>query len=206
MIEEVREMRVKICGLTSPEDAAFAARAGADAVGVVMYSDSPRSIDERRAREIFAAVGPFTATVVVTHTTSAADLAAIIALRPTAVQIFYPHQVDEDAPVRVIRAVGGGRMPPFPGKTDAYIVDESMGRGRAFDPIVARRFLERCPLPVVLAGGLTPGNVGSAVSLHPYAVDVCSGVEVSPGVKDRAKVLAFIRAAKADPVQTGRPA
>ncbi|WP_343044925.1 phosphoribosylanthranilate isomerase [Methanofollis tationis] len=191
--------RVKICGLTRVEDAVAAERAGADAVGVVMCSDSPRSIGAGAARAVFSAVGPFTATVVATHTADPDELDRILALRPTAVQISYPHEMPEDAGARVIRVTGQGRPLP-PGRTDAYIVDESCGTGRPFDPAFSRAFAELSSLPVILAGGLTPENVGAAIAaVRPYAVDVCSGVETAPGVKDHGLIERFIAAAKATP-------
>ena len=99
-------MRIKCCGITRVRDALFAEQAGADAIGVVLFiSSSPRSVPVDRAREIFDAVGPFTATVAVTHTTSEEDLAQILALRPTAIQIFHPFVFAEDPDVKVIRAI-----------------------------------------------------------------------------------------------------
>ncbi|MBP2146518.1 phosphoribosylanthranilate isomerase [Methanofollis sp. W23] len=189
-------VRVKICGVTRPEDARAAEAAGADAVGVVMYSDSPRSVSPDKASAIFSALGPFMARVVVTHTPSPEDLAEVLALGPTAVQISYPHDVPETCGTAVIRVVGRDRPVP-PLHADAYIVDESMGRGRLFDPVSARRIIEKSGVPVVLAGGLTPENVRAAVrAVGPYAVDVCSGVETRPGVKDPALVRGFVAAVK----------
>lgn len=198
-------VRVKICGVTRVEDAVTAERAGADAVGVVMYSDSPRSIGPEKAEEIFAALGPFTARVVVTHTTSPADLARVLALHPTAVQVSYPHAVPTESGVRVIRVVEGIPLPP---DADAYIVDRSCGTGRLFDASSVRAVMQESRVPVVLAGGLDPGNVRAAVeALRPYAVDVCSGVERSPGVKDPALIRAFVAAARGCPSgESGRPA
>ncbi|QSZ68390.1 phosphoribosylanthranilate isomerase [Methanofollis aquaemaris] len=189
-------VRVKICGVTRPEDARVAEAAGADAVGVVMFSDSPRSIGPDEAAAVFSALGPFTARVVVTHTTSPEDLARVLALHPTAVQISYPHGVPTGCGTAVMRVVGRERPAP-PLHADAYIVDESMGRGHLFDPASARSFVEESRVPVVLAGGLTPENVRAAVrAVRPYAVDVCSGVEIEPGVKDPALVRAFVAAVK----------
>jgi phosphoribosylanthranilate isomerase len=188
-------MRVKVCGITRVEDARFAERAGADAVGVVMFSDaSPRSVPESRAQEIFAALGPFTMTVGVTHTTSEKDLDRILALRPDAIQISYPFVFDEDPGVRVLRVIGRGDV--VPQDCDAVVVDESMGGGRRFDQAFARKVVQTSTVPVVLAGGLTPENVGDAIrKIHPYAVDVASGVEERPGIKDHQKISAFIAAA-----------
>lgn len=188
-------MRIKICGITRPMDAQHAEQLGADAVGVVVLSESPRSVPTERAREIFEAVGPFMATVAVSHTRSETDLAEMIALHPSAVQISYPFVFDEDPGVRVIRVIGRGD--PLPGDCDAIIVDDSHGQGRNYDPSYARSAVERSTVPVILAGGLTPENVGEAVrQVCPYAVDVATGVEASPGIKDYEKIRTFIAACR----------
>jgi phosphoribosylanthranilate isomerase len=188
-------MRVKICGITRPDDARFAEQAGADAIGVVLFSDSKRSVSLRRAEEIFAAVGPFTTTVAVTHTKSTEDLAQIIALKPDAIQISHPFEFGQDPGARVIRVIGRGD--PLPEDCDAVIVDDSHGEGLQFDPGYARETVQRSKVPVILAGGLTPENVGEAIRrVRPYAADVASGVEVSPGIKDKKKVRAFIAACR----------
>jgi len=190
-------MRVKICGITRPEDARFAEEAGADAIGVVVFSGdvSRRSVSVGRAKEIFSAVGPFTTTVAVTHTGSQDDLDQIIAMRPDAIQISFPFQFSEDPGVRVIRVVGRGE--PLPEDCDAVIVDDSHGGGRPFDAGYAQDTVQRSKVPVILAGGLTPENVAEAVRrVRPYAADVASGVELSPGIKDKEKVRAFIAACR----------
>lgn len=190
-------MRVKVCGITRPEDAQFAEQHGADAIGVVVFSDgiSPRVVGEERAREIFDAVGPFITTVAVSHTTSEEELSRMIALRPHAIQISHPFRFEEDPGVAVIRVIGRGN--PLPGDCDAIIVDDSHGRGREFDPSYACDIVKRSTVPVILAGGLTPENVGLAIQrVRPYAADVASGVELSPGIKDPKKVRAFIAACR----------
>jgi phosphoribosylanthranilate isomerase len=189
-------MRIKICGITRPEDAYFAERCGADAIGVVVCSPgSKRSVSLQQAREIFAAVGPFTTTVAVTHTRSAEDLAQILAIRPGAVQLFYPFAPEKGTGVKVIRAIG--RNDPLPAACDAVIIDESHGGGKAFDLSCARDAVLRSEVPVILAGGLTPQNVAGAIrEVQPYAVDVATGVEISPGIKDYEKVRAFIAACR----------
>jgi phosphoribosylanthranilate isomerase len=190
-------MRIKICGITRPEDARFAEEAGADAIGVVVFSGgvSRRVVSPERAREIFDSVGPFTTTVAVSHTDSREELEQMIALHPTAIQISHPFTFQEDPGVKVIRVIGRGD--PLPVDCDAIIVDDSHGKGRAYDPSYARDAMERSTIPVILAGGLTPENVGEAVcQVRPYAVDVASGVEVSPGIKDYEKIQAFIAACR----------
>ena len=81
--------------------------------------------------------------------------------------------------------------------TDAIIVDASQGRGKTYSPAYARDIMNRTTLPVILAGGLNPDNVAEAVrNIRPYAVDVASGTESSPGIKDPEKVRAFIQNAR----------
>jgi len=188
-------MRIKICGITSPEDAQYAEREGADAIGVVLFSASPRSVPVERAREIFNAVGPFTATVAVTHTQSEDELNRIRDLHPTAIQISHPFTFKEDPDVRIIRVITRGDT--LQKDCDAIIVDESHGSGKSFDLSHAREVVKRSVVPVILAGGLTPENVGEAIrGVRPYAVDVASGVEQAPGKKDREKIRAFIAACR----------
>lgn len=190
-------MRVKICGITRPEDARFAEQQGADAIGVVVFSGgvSRRVVREAKAREIFDAVGPFTTTVAVSHTRSEEDLRRMIALRPDAIQISHPFRFETDPGIRVIRVVGRGD--PLPDDCDAVIVDDSHGQGRDFDPAYAGDTVRRAKVPVILAGGLTPENIADAIQrVRPYAVDVASGVEVSPGIKDPEKVRSFLAACR----------
>ena len=190
-------MRVKICGITRPEDAQYAEQQGADAIGVVVFSGgvSRRVVEEEKAREIFDAVGPFTTTVAVSHTKSKDELERMIALRPHAIQISHPFRFDEDPGVAVIRVIGRGD--PLPEDCDAVIVDDSHGKGRDFDLSYARDTVKRSTVPAILAGGLTPDNVGEAIRrVRPYAVDVASGVELSPGIKDKEKIKAFTAACR----------
>jgi phosphoribosylanthranilate isomerase len=188
-------LRVKICGITSVDDGLAAQSAGADAIGVVMYSHSNRLVGRERAKEIFAALGPFTATVAVSHTTDPREFAEMLALCPTAVQISYPFPVPEKTGAKVLRVITKGQ--PLPIDCDAIVIDESRGEGRRFDPAFARDVVQRSQVPVILAGGLTPENVVEAATLvRPYAVDVASGVEAYPGVKDHEKMQAFIAACR----------
>ena len=190
-------MRIKICGITKPEDAQYAEKVGADAIGVVVFSGgvSRRVVSVGRAREIFDSVGPFTTTVAVSHTTSTADLEQMLALHPDAIQISHPFVFGNDPGIRVIRVIGQGD--PLPEDCDAIIVDESHGRGRGFDLSFARNVVQWSEVPVILAGGLNPENVNDAIcQVQPYAVDVATGVEVSPGIKDKEKILAFVAACK----------
>jgi len=190
-------LRVKICGITRTEDAEFAEDAGAHAIGVVVFSGgvSRRVVPVEQARAIFDSVGPFMTTVAVSHTNSWQDLDQMIALNPDAIQISHPFTFKKDPGVRVIRVIGRGE--PLPEDCDAVIVDDSHVKGRDFDPAYACDTVKHSKIPVILAGGLTPENVGEAIRrIRPYAVDVASGVERSPGIKDREKVRAFIAACR----------
>ncbi len=189
-------MRIKCCGITIPEDARYAETCGADAIGVVMFSPtSKRSVTMERAHEIFDAVGPFTTTVVVSHTTSYDDLEQILALHPDAIQISHPFVFRKKPAVKLIRVIG--RNDPPPTDCDAIIVDDSHGCGKYFDLAHARNVVQTSSLPVILAGGLTPENVADAIrQVHPYAVDVATGIETAPGIKDHTKIAAFIAAAR----------
>jgi phosphoribosylanthranilate isomerase len=152
-------------------------------------------VTPERTQEIFDAVGPFTTTVAVSHTTSPEDLEQMLALHPDAIQISHPFVFREKPGVKVIRVIG--RNDPLPTDCDAIIVDESHGRGKNFDLSHAHNVVQRSGLPVILAGGLTPENVADAIrQVHPYAVDVASGIETAPGIKDHTKIAAFIAAAR----------
>ncbi len=189
---------MKICGITTVGDARAAAAAGADAIGVVLASPSPRSVTPALAREIFAAVPPFVTTVAVTSTDRPGDLAAILFSRPDAVQVGGGLALPRGAGVRVIRMLSPGDT--LRNDCDAVVVDGSHGTGRAFDPDYARECVASSPVPVILAGGLSPGNVGEAIrAVRPYAVDVASGVEAAPGVKDERLMRAFVKACRMGP-------
>jgi phosphoribosylanthranilate isomerase len=190
-------MRIKCCGITRPEDARYAESSGAHAIGVVVFSGgvSRRVVTPARARVIFDAVGPFTATIAVSHTKSEKELRAMLALKPSAIQISHPFVFDEDPGVAVIRVIGRGDS--LPDDCDAVIVDDSHGQGKTFDLSYARDVVQHAKIPVILAGGLTPENVADAIrQVHPYAVDVASGIETTPGIKDYTKIAAFIAAAR----------
>ena len=123
------------------------------------------------------------------------DLEQILALHPDAIQVSHPFVFREKPAAKVIRVIG--RNEPIPTDCDAIIVDESHGSGKNFDLSHARDTVQRSALPVILAGGLTPENVADTFrQVHPYAVDVASGIETAPGIKDHKKIAAFIAAAR----------
>jgi phosphoribosylanthranilate isomerase len=185
---------VKICGITSPEDACLAEEAGADAIGVVLFSASPRCITPEAAREIFEAV-PALTRVCVSHSTHPEELRSICAIRPDALQVSCKARVPRECRARIICMVGPAD--PFPPGADALIVDGSHGTGRSFDRTFATTMVRTAGKPVFLAGGLTPENVEAAIrSVRPFGVDVASGVEYAPGRKDPVKVRSFVAAAR----------
>ena len=198
-------VRVKVCGVTRPEDARAAEAAGADAVGVIFAPSSRRYVTHEDAARVTAALGPFVRRIgVFAGATEAEILEAVDAAGLDAVQL---HGDVSDATcarlqahVNVIRAV---RFAPHETPdawadrpVDAVLLDgPSPGSGVAFDWMAAAAW--RGAPRLILAGGLHPGNVAEAVAaMAPYAVDVASGVEAAPGEKDPAKLAAFVAAVR----------
>lgn len=199
---------VKICGITRPEDAMLAASEGADAVGFIFWPDSPRHIDVPAARAIARELPPFVATVGVFVNTEPARVLEIAASVPlTAVQ-FHGDESDEMVaafPWRVLRAVDleqpgtAARLASLPSHVtvllDAHDPVRRGGTGRTIDWTGAAEVASR--RRVLLAGGLRPENVASAVAgVRPWGVDVSSGVESRPGVKDPDKLRAFFESVR----------
>jgi phosphoribosylanthranilate isomerase len=182
--------RVKICGITRSNDAIVAERCGADAIGVVMCSLSPRTISTDQVKEIFASVGPYISRVVVTHTTKRSELTNILRLHPDAIQISHGFPLIPE--MKIIQVIVPGD--PLRTDCDALIVDGSRGNGVPFDREYVRRVRKISLVPLIIAGGLIPETVRDVVrDLRPHAVDVCSGVEIAPGIKDPEKIRLFIR-------------
>ena len=200
-------IRVKICGITRQEDALHAVRCGADALGFVFYSQSPRCLDPQRAKSIIAALPPFITTVglfVNEAPTRIREIASLCGL--DVIQLHgdeVPQQCEMDG-YRVVKALrvrdeqslsAADEYSVAALLLDAWAPDQYGGTGRTFNWQLASRLARR--RVVVLAGGLTPENVAAAVDeVRPYGVDVSSGVESSPGCKDPAKMAAFIANAK----------
>lgn len=203
----MRRTRVKICGTTSVGDAVLAVEAGADALGLI-FARSPRRVEVSRAREISLAVGPAVGRVGVFLGAGLDEvLRTADAARLGAVQIhgevsgLYLDTLLRYAPVlRVVRP--GDSLPePRPGLTLLFDAP-SPGSGLALDWEALRGGF---PPGAWLAGGLNPGNVSTALDcLAPAAVDAVSGLEAAPGVKDPAKVMAFVQAVRTwDAMRTG---
>ena len=204
--------RIKICGLTRLEDAQQAADLGAAALGFNFYPLSPRYIEPAAARAIIRRLPPFvTAVGVFANETDAGHVISLAReAGATAVQVHGPrfpalHELLSVFTLVVAVAVREGFKPeelrkirPSAYLLDAFDPDRLGGTGRTFDWSAAREAKQYGP--IILAGGLTPENVAQAVrEVRPFAVDVASGVESAPGIKDAAKLRAFFTAvAEAD--------
>lgn len=201
--------RVKICGITRPEDALAAAKAGADAIGLVFYPDSPRAIDIATAWEILEVLPPFVTTVGLFVDADPEWIEEILVEVPLDVLQFHgnesPEQCEQFAHpyIKAIRmrpdtdlAAIAKRYTDAQGLLlDTYRPGVPGGTGEAFDWSLAR---QPCDKPIILAGGLTPENVGEAIAqVRPWAVDVSGGVEKEKGLKDSSKINAFMAAVKA---------
>lgn len=198
-------MFVKVCGLRTPEAARVAVEAGADAIGVVFSAKSPRRVDEDEARAVIAAVRGQVDTVLVTNDLDAEE-AARIATRIGAdvIQLHGPAYAADDFAragfPRMWRATSlADDTAPATGAfgEEALLLDAPKpGSGERWDlaPLAARAPEGRW----LLAGGLSPDNVAEAIrTVRPWGVDVSSGVESAPGVKDHDLIRAFVAAARA---------
>jgi phosphoribosylanthranilate isomerase len=197
-------MHVKICGITRPEDALHAENAGADAVGLNFVPNTKRFLTLERAREVSSVLGPFVARVGVFQNASLETVLETVQAVGLNVAQLHGQESDDFALeiqriVPVVRAVKLEPGMPFvlPEIGSAFLIDgPDPGSGQLADwsrleasNLAGRRWL--------LAGGLTPENVAGAIErLRPWGVDLSSGVESAPGIKDPEKVTAFTRAAK----------
>ncbi len=198
-------MFVKVCGLSTPESVQAAVESGADAVGFVL-TKSPREVSPDRARHLLTHVPEGIAAVGVFRHEAAAD--AVVTARAAGLEWVQLHgnrsledvKTVHDAGMRLIRAVTMGAAPDeFEGwGEELLLIDAAVpGSGEAWDYSSVRK-LGLGARPWLLAGGLTPSNVGAAaLEAEAWGVDVSSGVESSRGVKDLDLVRAFVQAAKA---------
>jgi phosphoribosylanthranilate isomerase len=196
-------MLVKICGITRREDAEAAIAAGADAVGFVLWPGSPRAVSPERARSIAAALPESVMKVGVFVNTPPREVNAIaVEIGLTAVQLHgdEPPAYAAEMTLPVIKAVPAGgstHAAEWPSHVtlliDAHDPVRRGGTGRVADWTVAAAVAGA--RRVILAGGLTPENVAAAIdAVKPYGIDVSSGVERSPGIKDAARIAALFRA------------
>lgn len=198
--------RVKICGVTRPEDAAMAADLGADAVGLNFWPPGSRCIDAGRAGEIVAALPPMVTPIGVFVDPRQSEVERVLARAGLSVLQFHGDESPSECEryglpyIKAIRVRGGEDWAEIEARyagARAFLVDSYRrglpgGTGSVFDWSLVPLDRDRA---LVLAGGLKAGNVAQAVrAVRPYAVDVCGGVEESPGRKSPALVGAFIQA------------
>lgn len=208
MVASEKQVKVKVCGMTSLKDALVAVEGGADAVGFIFYKKSPRSVTMKTVREIVLELPPFVDTVGVFVDETAEQINKIADY--CNLDIIQLHGDESPTFCKKIRrkVIKAFRIKDMQSvkkisnfQVSGFLLDtfsEKLhgGTGKVFDwnlALPAKKFG-----PVIMAGGLTPNNVQQAVrQIRPYGVDVCSGVESEPGIKDHKKVRAFLNNAKA---------
>jgi len=204
--------RIKCCGMTRIEDALLAARLGANAIGVVLTARSKRRVDIALAQAIVQALPPFVSSVALFMDDDAGFVReAVSVIQPDLLQ-FHGDETDDWCAQfgrRYLKAIAMGegaaalpRLQRYPGASglllDGHGLGEAGGSGKAFDWSLMPRELTQ---PLILAGGLTAANVVEAIRIaRPWGVDVASGIESAPGIKDAQKLADFIAAVRqADP-------
>jgi phosphoribosylanthranilate isomerase len=210
----MRRVRVKICGITNAEDLEIAVDAGADALGfVVDVPESPRNLSLDCARDLVEATPPFVQSVIVSVFQTFEHLEILCSyLASDVVQLAGTLPRDDSickhvSGIRVIRAIAVNDQADSQAAfsraarcdavlADSYVPGAHGGTGLPHNWAVSRDLRERiAPTPFILAGGLTSDNVRAAIeTVRPYAVDVSSGVESRPGIKDHTKIHTFIEA------------
>jgi phosphoribosylanthranilate isomerase len=196
---------VKICGITRAEDGVAAARAGAHAIGLGFYAPSTRKLDVAQALPIARALPPFVTAVALFVDPDPALVRDVVARVPVSLLQFHGNETPEFCRafglpyIKAVHVKPGRDLLQYAGcysdargmLFDAYVSGYYGGTGAAFDWSAIPRDL---PLPTILSGGLTPENVARAIrQVRPWAVDVSSGVESGKGLKDAAKIAAFMR-------------
>ncbi len=198
-----RRTRLKICGITRPQDAMAVVQAGADAIGLVFYAPSPRAVDITTAQAVVAAVPAFV-TVTALFVNPAVDEVQKV-LDSVRIDLIQFHGDEEDdfcsqfnrPYIKAIRVRQASDVVAsclrFPGALaillDSYKPGVPGGTGETFDWALVPDELTK---PIILAGGLTIANVASAIrQVRPFAVDVSGGVEADKGIKDPGKITAF---------------
>ena len=195
-----------MCGITNLDDALMCARYGADALGFVFYENSPRNIDIDTASKIISKIPAFISPVAVLVDRDMDFMLRLLNVGFCHFQIYFgltDDEIEKLRPAKIIRAIRIGRRREIKLSEnydalllDTYVKDAIGGTGKTFDWEIARRFSEDVDKPIILAGGLTPENVSEAIRIAmPYGVDVSSGVEKRPGIKDEEKVFRFISSA-----------
>lgn len=197
--------RVKICGITRVDDALNAARAGCDAIGLVFYAKSARCVNAAQAAEIAAALPPFVAKVGLFVDASAEEVASVLSAVRLDLLQFHGDEPPEFCErfgrpyMKAVRVRAGTNLLQYAARyasasallLDAYQEGVPGGTGLTFDWSLIPPQMTK---PLVLAGGLNPDNVAEAIrTTRPYAVDVSGGVEREKGIKDAARIAAFMQ-------------
>lgn len=197
--------RVKICGITRPEDALVAVTLGSDAIGLVFYEPSPRNVSIEQARAICDRLPPFVTVVGLFVDAEPAWVEKVSAAIPLDLLQFHGDESPEECSsyglpyMKAVRVKPGLNLLQYASDyasakallLDAYADGMAGGTGQTFD---WKLIPSDIPKPIVLAGGLNAENVASAIrQVRPYAVDVSGGVEQSKGIKDAARIAAFMR-------------
>lgn len=207
----VKRTRIKICGITRPEDAIAAVEAGADAIGLVFWQPSSRAVSVKQAIDICRHIPAFVNVVALTVDASTELIDQILTELPIDLLQFHGNESPEHCQQFNCNFIKALRMKPellIKHELDRFSMARSIlldayrkgvpgGTGESFDwGLIPSEYQSR----IILAGGLTPENVGNAVAtIRPYAVDVSGGVEQSAGIKDSTKIYEFIeRVGQAD--------
>lgn len=203
--------RIKFCGFTKPEDVDAALDFGVDAIGVVRDRSSKRFVDGEGVREISKLTGPYIETVsvygmVTNFEPEGTNLVQAWDYSLWTLESWFPRVLAVRVPTNAATAEEVSKLAAHqeqnPGEwsgllLDAHVDGQAGGTGQTVPWEVAAAFVQQSKLPVILAGGLTPDNVAEAIrTVRPYAVDVSSGIESSPGVKDHGKMRAFVEAVR----------
>ena len=196
---------VKICGITRVNDALAAARLGAHAIGLVFHASSPRNVTPERAADIVRSLPPFVTSVGLFVDAQAREIERVLELVPLNLLQFHGEETPAFCSrfrlpyIKAARVRAGMDLLQYAQLyeaargllLDAYVEGTHGGTGTAFDWGLIPQGLT---LPLILSGGLTPDNVGEAIRrVGPCAVDVSSGVEASPGVKDARRIATFMK-------------
>jgi phosphoribosylanthranilate isomerase len=204
-MDKLSRTRVKICGITRVKDAVSVVNAGADAIGLVFYAQSPRFVTIAQAQKIIAAIPPFVSVVGLFVNASKAEIEEILSKLRLDILQFHGDETPSDCEqikmpyYKAIRVKADTNLLQYAAKfnsakallLDAFSETTMGGTGQTFDWNLIPANL---PKPIILAGGLTAKNVDQAIKqVRPYAVDVSGGVESAKGIKDAAKIAAFMQ-------------
>jgi phosphoribosylanthranilate isomerase len=204
----MKKVKIKICGLTRPEDIEFLRELNIDFAGFNFVPGSPRFLTRPEAEQLLRRLPPGIAPVGIFSDAEAAEIDDILELVPLEIIQFHGHEPPRFCEqfglpyfkvVRVKQAINFHYLSLYRPRAfllDTFLPDTPGGTGKTFDWRLALE-AKKQPVPIILAGGLTPENVAGAVrKVRPWGVDVASGVEKAPGVKDHRKLEAFVEAVR----------